>query len=152
MPTPPREPAWDITFTRLARAARPQIDAYMLHLVRRFQATGLRCDTQVVVTPRGLSSFLAVVGQRGLICIVDLTLIDGLAMGKGPYAAWSIRLLDACGDVVADDLINSAAGNLFGEAPQARPLTMWNVEQASTVVYVTAIAHFDLRQPVAPQT
>ena len=99
VPAPPGEPAWDIAFTRLTLAVRPQVDACVLELTRRFQAIGLGCDAQSRQTPRGLATFLAVVGQRGLLFIVDITLIDGMAVDRGPCAALDIRLLDACGDV-----------------------------------------------------
>jgi hypothetical protein len=36
-----------------------------------------------------------------LLCIVDMTLIDGMAVARESGAALDIRLLDACGDCVA---------------------------------------------------
>jgi len=134
IPVPPREPAWDITFTRLVRAAGPPVDACMRELALRFQALGLDTDVTVRLTPRGLSTYLALVGRRGLVCIVELTLVDGMAVGQGPCAVLDIRLLDACGDVVADGLAAEALG------PQ-------NLERAATTVYVAALAQFDLLRP-----
>jgi hypothetical protein len=95
LPTPPSDPEWVIRFTRLARDARPGVDACVLDLAQRFRAIGLGSETRFAPTPRGQSTFLALVGQRGLICIVDLTLVDGMAVGQGPCAALDIRLLDA---------------------------------------------------------
>ena len=105
-PTPvlPGEPAWDITFTRLTRLVLPGLEACMQRLAGRFQAMGLGCDTRVAQTPRGVSVFLALLGPRGLIGIVDMTLVDGQALGQAasptaalvPWAALDLRLLDAC--------------------------------------------------------
>jgi hypothetical protein len=141
---PPGEPAWDIAFTRLARALRPAVDAGVLDLAHRFQAIGLGCHLQHRLTPRGLSTFLAVLGPRGLRCIVDVTLVDGVAVGLGPWAALDIRLLDACGDVVAEGPADglhvaplSAAAAQLSRAPAA-------LAHACTVVYVAALVHFEL--------
>ena len=131
LPTPPREPAWDIAFTRLVQALRPQVETCTGDLARRFQALGVRSEVEVRPTPRGLSTFLALLGQRGLIGLVDLTLVDGMTVGQGPHALLDIRLLDACGDVVAEAL---AAGHL---------------DRAANVVYVAALAHFELLRPAA---
>lgn len=153
IPTPPSEPAWDIAFTRLTRAVQPQVEACRLDLARRFQAIGLGSDTTVTQTPRGLSTFLALVGQRGLICIVDLTLIDGMAVGQGPCAALDIRLLDACGDVVAEGLASGVLGQACGETREAREtaekLSLENLDRAATAVYVATLAQFDLLPPPA---
>jgi hypothetical protein len=149
IPAPPSEPAWDITFTRLTQAVRPQIEECVLDLARRFQAIGLGSDAQVRQTPRGLSTFLALVGQRGLICIVDMTLVDGMAIDQGPCAALDIRLLDACGDVVADGLASGVHGRAFREASAAQALMSENLDRAATAVYVATLAQFDLLRPVA---
>ena len=151
LPAPPYKPAWDIAFTRLTHAARPWIEACALDLARRFRAIGLRSDTQVRQTPRGLSTFLVLVGQRGLICIVDMTLVDGMAVGQGPCAALDIRLLDACGDVVADGLASGEQGRTFQEASAAQAFISENMDRAATVVYVAILGHFDLQLPVAWQ-
>ena len=142
IPAPPSQPAWDITVTRLTRAVRPQVEACAQGLARRFQAIGLGSDTQVRQTPRGLSTFLALVGQRGLICIVDMTLVDGMAVGQGPCAALDIRLLDACGDVL---------GRPYGETLAVDALSPENLDRAAMAVYVATLAQFDLIPPVARQ-
>jgi len=142
IPAPPSQPAWDITVTRLTRAVRPQVEACAQGLARRFQAIGLGSDTQVRQTPRGFSTFLALVGQRGLICIVDMTLVDGMAVGQGPCAALDIRLLDACGDVL---------GRACGETLVVDALSPENLDRAATAVYVATLAQFDLIPPVARQ-
>ena len=158
IPTPPSEPAWDIAFTRLARAVQPRIEACRLDLARRFQAIGLGSDTTFTQTPRGLSIFLALVGQRGLICIVDLTLVDGMAVGQGPRAALDIRLLDACGDVVVEGLASIVLGPACGETHESREaretaaaemLSPENLDRAATAVYVATLAQFDLLRPPA---
>jgi len=149
IPAPHNEPAWDITVTRLTRAVQPQVEACALDLARRFQAIGLGSDTQVRPTPRGLSTFLALVGQRGLICIIDMTLVDGMAVGHGPCAALDIRLLDACGDVAADGLGGDMLGRAFHEASAAGSLNPESLDRAATAVYVATLAQFDLLRPVA---
>jgi hypothetical protein len=131
---------------------QPRVEACRLDLARRFQAIGLGSDTTVTQTPRGLSTFLALLGQRGLVCIVDLTLVDGMAVGQGPCANLDIRLLDACGDVVAEGLAGSVLGHASGETcetPAAETLSLENLDRAATAVYVEALAQFDLLQPPA---
>ena len=149
IPPPPGEPAWDITFTRLTQIARPRVEACARDLALRFQAIGVGSDTQMRQTPRGLSTFLALVGRRGLICIVDMTLVDGMAVGQGPCAALDIRLLDACGEVVADGLANGMQSRASTEHSVAMALTSGNLDRAATAVYVTTLAQFDLLRPVA---
>jgi len=148
-PTPSGEPAWDIAFTRLAQAVRPQVEACTRDLARRFQAMGLGSEMDVRQTPRGLSTFLALVGQRGLICIVDLTLVDGMAVGQGPCAALDIRLLDACGDVVAAGLAHGMQGRAFHDGSAAQALSSEQLDRSATAVYVATLAHFDLLRPLA---
>jgi hypothetical protein len=156
----PGHPGWDITFTRLTLAARPRVEACVLDLVRRFQALGLGSHLQVRQTPRGLSTFLALVGRRGLVCIVDLTLVDGMAVGLGPCAALDIRLLDGCGDVVAElvsegvsegvagGLASNARGPALDAAWAAQALPADRLARAATAVYVATLGHFDLLRPV----
>jgi len=152
IPTPPSQPAWDITVTRLTRTVRPQVEACALYLARRFQAIGLGSDMQVQQTPRGLSTFLALVGQRGLICIVDLTVVDGMAVGQGPCASLDIRLLDACGDVAAEGLASCVLGRGCQESSVAEALSPENLDHAATAVYVETLAQFDLLRQAARRT
>lgn len=154
---PPGEPAWDITFTRLTRIVLPALEACMQGLAGRFQAMGLTCETRVAQTPRGLSVFLALLGPRGLIGIVDLTVMDGQvvgqvlgkaqarAQGKVPSAALDMRLLDACGDVVAADLARHGPDRVFHDAQgAARAITPDQLDPMLTTVYLAALALFDL--------
>ena len=133
------------------RDVRPHIEACALDLARRFQAIGLGSDTQVRQTPRGLSTFLALVGQRGLICIVDMTLVDGMAIGMGTCTVLDIRLLDACGDVAVDGLASGVFGRAYHEASATEALSPKNLDRAATAVYVASLAQFDLLGPVARQ-
>jgi hypothetical protein len=126
------------------RAMRPQVEACALDLARRFQAIGLASDTQVRQTPRGMSTFLALVGRRGLICIVDMTLVDGMTVGQGPCAALDIRLLDACGDVAADRLGIGLSGCARHDVSAAGVPRLENLDRAATAVYVATLGHFDL--------
>jgi len=152
-PTPamPTEPAWDIAFTRLAQTVQPRVEACALDLARRFQTMGLASDIRTTQTPRGLSTFVALVGQRGLLCIVDMTLVDGMAVGLGPCATLDMRLLDACGDVVADGLASSVLGGSLHEASAAMAQVPENLARAATAAYVAALGHFDLLWPAARQ-
>ena len=107
LPGAPAASGWDIEFTRLSREVQGRVRVLVQDLTHRFQAAGLNCDVQVRHTPRGLSTFLALVGQRNLLCIVDMTLIDGMTVAREPGAALDIRLLDACGDAVARQALHS---------------------------------------------
>lgn len=152
-PTPPNNPAGDISVSRMARAVRPQVQALARNLANQFQVIGMRCETQVRPTPRGQSTFLALVGQRGLVCIVDITLVDGMAVGKGQCLALDIRLLDACGDVVVDSLASGALGHGLCEISVCETsaweaLTSDKLDRAATAVYVAALSHFDLLRHV----
>jgi len=80
---------------------RVRVRVLVQDVTARFVAAGLDCDVQARQTRRGLSTFLAPVGQRGLLCMVDMTLIDGMAIARERGAALDIRLLDACGDSAA---------------------------------------------------
>jgi len=152
-PEAPKHALWDLTFTRLAIAVQPQLNAFQQGLLQRFKAIGMACETNVRQTPRGLSTMLALVGQRGLICIVDVTLIDGMAVGRGPCAALDIRLLDACGDVAAEGLASESLGQLSPDNLAVCVLfSTEQLERAATAVYVASMAHFDLLKPSAPIT
>jgi hypothetical protein len=146
IPRPPGEPAWDITFTRLAQAVQPGVEACALDLARRLEAIGVGSEMQVRQTPRGLSTFLALLGRRGLIGLVDMTLVDGMAVGHGPCATLDIRLLDACGDAVADGLTVSVLDRSLHGAAALQALQA-HMARAATAVYVETLAHFDLLQP-----
>jgi len=150
-PEPPKGPAWDITFTRLMRTVSPQIASCALHLAHRFQAIGLVSDTQIRHTPRGLSTLMAIVSQRGLSCIIDITLVDGMAVGLGPCASLDIRLLDACGEVVADGLLHGFQARSFDQTSASQVHIDEKLEQAATAAYVMALAHFDLLRPAIQQ-
>jgi hypothetical protein len=143
-PSPPSEPAWDITFTRIALAVRPQIEVFTLHLAQRFHALGLNSEVRARQTPRGQSVFLSLMTQRGLVCIVDLTLVDGMAVGTGAFATLDARLLDACGAVVAEGLANCVELRNARSCPSARLPPLENLDRAATAVYVAALAHFNL--------
>jgi hypothetical protein len=142
--SPPSEPAWDVTFTRLANAVRPGVDACAQELVRQFRAMGLGSDQQMRQTPRGCSVFLSVLGRRGLLCIVDITLIDGIAVGQGRFATLDIRLLDACGDVVAEGLARGLTCLAKPGDASVPPISLQAMLQAATVVFVCALGYFDL--------
>jgi hypothetical protein len=145
-PIPPAPPlGWEIAFTRISRSVLPPIEACMADMTRQFEAIGLSCDRQVRQTPRGLSAFLAVVGQRGLLFIVDFTLVDGMAVAGQPGAALDIRVLDACGGVVAQ--CGAAPGDRGPADYLARPeqvLAASPLERSATSVYMLAMGHFDL--------
>jgi len=148
-PAPPGLPAWDISYTRMARAVIPLAEACTHHLARRFHALGLTSSIQLRPMPRGLSTFLALVGQRGLVCFVDITLVDGMAVGHGPCAWLEMQLLDACGDVVSTHLSSDTAGHRFDPASMAQAHIADSLDRAATGVYVATLAHFDLLQPQA---
>jgi hypothetical protein len=140
----PTDHGWDIAFTRISRHALPHVNGCLQGLALRFEAIGLRCEMQLRHTPRGLSRFLAVTGQRGLLFIVDITLIDGIAVAGIRGAALDVRLLDACGDTVAHCAEKPASA-----APSYQPhadeiLAAAGLDRSAVSVFVMAMAHFDL--------
>jgi hypothetical protein len=145
----PSEPSWDIRFTRLTQAVRPRLEQCARDLGRRFQAIGLCSELQVRQTPRGLSFFLVLIGQRGLVCIIDMSLVDGTPIGQGPRALLDIRLLDACGEVAAVGLASAIHGRSFRDPRTALTVINERWELCATGIFVGALAHFDLLQPVA---
>jgi hypothetical protein len=150
-PPPPQGPSWDITFTRLAKAARPRIKSCAEDLAARFQGRGLSVDIRTRQTQRGLSTFLSLVGQQGLICIVDLTLVDGMAQGQGPVSALHLRLLDARGGVVDGDLGRGVEGLRIAPATATSFLSADSLAEAASATCRATLALFDLSGQGAPQ-
>jgi hypothetical protein len=143
-PIPPGQPGWDIAFTRLTRTVSGRIASCAADIEHRFKTHGLNSDLQVRPTPRGLSTFIALTGARGLVCIVDITLVDGMAVGRGPCTSIEIRLLDACGDLVAPGLGTSMQGTAFDAHSAMQLWTPDRMSQAATSVYLSALGLFDL--------
>ena len=77
--------------------------------------------------------------------------VDGMAIGQGPCAALEIRLLDACGDVVAEGLADGQPGRPGLETTAAQAVLTDNPAQAATAIYVATLGHFALIRPVARQ-
>lgn len=153
IPAAPSQPSWEITVTRLAQALQPRLDACAQALLRRFQGIGLRGDVQTRQTPHGQSTFLALVGQRGLIGIVDISLLDGMALGQEPYVALDVRLLDACGDVVMAALAQREPLQSAAELASSDAFSPESLDRAMTTVYVASLAQFDLQlRPPVPQS
>ena len=137
----PAQPSWDVAFTRLSRQVSERLAAVTGALTHRLEAGGLTCDLQSRQTPRGLSTFLSVVGERGLLFIFDFTLIDGMAVNRHQGATLDVRLLDGCGDVETTC------------SPQDRPgycHTLDEIVQTAGVgldpdlLHVIAIGHFNV--------
>ena len=118
--------------------------ALLAELTRRFRGAGLGCAIQLQQTPRGLSMFLALVGQRGLICIVDVTLVDGMQVAHQAGAALDIRLLDACGDVVARQPWHRPDGASTYQATAECILPNGQIRAGATSVYVLVMGLFGL--------
>ena len=144
LPGIPAGSGWDVEFTRLAREVQVGIRALARELAGRFQAAGLGCDVQVRQTPRGLSTFLALVGQRGLLCMVDMTLIDGMAVAREAGAALDIRLLDACGDSAARCSPHSTGGATGWQATSEGILAMSQVGHRATAIHLLVMGVFGL--------
>jgi hypothetical protein len=140
----PGAPGWDIAFTRISRQVMPAVDAWVQHLVGRFRSIGLHCDVQSRHTPRGESTFLAAVGQRGLLFVVDITLIDGVAVERVFGAVLDVRLLDAEGDTVmhCSTSPDDQAPSYFDGA--AALLAATDLPRCGTSLFVAALAHFGL--------
>jgi len=153
IPAAPSQPAWEITITRLTQALQPRLEACAQALLRRFQGIGLRGDLQVRQTPRGQSTFLALVGQRGLIGIVDISLLDGMALGQEPYVTLDVRLLDACGDVVMAGLAQRESLHSAAELANSDAFSPESLDRAVTAIFVASLAQFDLQlRPPVPQS
>lgn len=135
---------WDIAFTRMSRQMAPEVDACLRGLALRFQAIGLHCDLQSRPTPRGQSSLLAAVGRRGLLFIVDVTLIDGMAVAGLRGATLDVRLLDACGDTVAHCSAAAGSGALVYRTSADEVIAAAELSRSATSVFVMAMGHFDL--------
>lgn len=143
-PGAPRRFDWSLTEASMLRGATRLIDSHLEQLSRRFLALGLTCDTQVKQTPRGLSTFLAVMGRRGLLFLVDVTLADGaLAFGQ-PGAAIDVWLLDACGDVITPCTPAPAPGVARYQTITELLANQANLARTMISVYVLALAHFGL--------
>jgi hypothetical protein len=140
----PGDHGWDIAFTQLSRDVAPQVEAFVQGLTLRFRAIGLHSEMQLKQTPRGLSTFLAVMGQRGLLFIVDVTLIDGMAVAGLAGAALDVRLIDAHGDTVAHCSATPESGPLHYQTNADEIGTAAGLFRSATSVYVMAMAHFDL--------
>ena len=140
----PGDPGWDIAFTRICRDVAPHVAACLRELTRRFQAIGLHCDLQSRQTPRGMSTLLAVVGQRGLLFIVDITLVDGMAVDRCRGAALDVRLLDACGDTVAHCAAATASEQPPCRTSASEVIAAAGLARSANSVFVMAIGHFAL--------
>ncbi len=146
-PATPSGRGWDIAFTRISRDVLLEVDACVQEMKLRLLAIGLSCDRQVRQTPRGVSTFLAVAGDRGLLFIVDVTLIDGMAVAQHRGAALDIRLLDACGDTVSHCALATAPGAPIYRSSAHEVVAAAGLARSITTVCVTAMAHFDLVPP-----
>jgi len=134
---------WDIAFTRMSRQVGPEVDACLRELALRLQAIGLHCKLQSRQTPRGESSLLAAVGRRGLLFIVDITLIDGMAVAGLRGATLDVRLLDACGDTVAHCSAESGSGAPVYRTSADEVIAAVDLARSATSVFVMAMGHFD---------
>jgi len=141
---PPGYTDWDIAFTRISRQVGPEVDACLRELAHRLQAIGLHCDLLSRQTPRGESSLLATVGRRGLLFIVDITLIDGMAVAGLRGATLDVRLLDACGDTVAHCSAAAGSGAPVYRTSADEIVAAVDLARSATSVFVMAMGHFDL--------
>lgn len=144
LPGSPAASGWDMEFTRIARDVQDRVRMLVQDLTARFLAVGLDCDVQTRQTPRGLSTFLALVGQRGLLCMVDMTLIDGMAIARERGATLDIRLLDACGDSAARISPHLTDGAPAYQATSDGILAIDQVAACATAIHVTVMGMFGL--------
>jgi len=139
---------WDIAFTRMHREVQPYVDACMHDLMQRFKAMGLGGELQVRQTPRGQSTFLSLIGQRGLLFIVDITLIDGLAVSRRQGARLDIRLLDACGAIFAAGLAGWEDSEKTFHASSEQVIAAMALASTINSTCLMAICCFDVCQTV----
>jgi hypothetical protein len=140
----PEEISWDVAFTMLSREVAATVSACASALARRLEAGPLTCDIQTRQTPRGLSTFLSVIGPRGLVCIVDFTLVDGMAVSRHPGAALDVRLLDARGDVEASCSPVRASGARGFHNTGESIIAAAGLGLSVTSIHLIAMGHFDL--------
>jgi len=140
----PDHQGWDIEFTRMSRPVLAHVHQCARELTLRFQTLGLSCETQVRPTPRGLSTFLTVVGQGRLLFIVDFTLVDGMAVAGHAGAALDVRLLDASGDVREHCCPAPSPGGPGYHASFDRTFASAVSGLSATGLYLMAIDNFDL--------
>lgn len=141
---------WDIAFTKIHRALQPHVDAGMLDLMRRFQAVGLLGELQMRQTPRGQSTFLSLSDRRGLLFIVDVTLVNGLVVARQQGARLDIRLLDGNGDVLAAGLVGDETDKAIYHLGAEQVIDAADLARAIPSVYLLAICCIDVH-PVANQ-
>jgi hypothetical protein len=144
LPGWPAASSWDIEFTRVAGEVQARLRLLVRDLAARFLASGLACDVQTRQTPRGLSTFVALVGPRGLLCLVDLTLVDGMAIARERGAALDIRLLDACGDAAATCSSHLVAGAPTWQATSDGILAIERVAACATAIHLLVMGVFGL--------
>ena len=144
LPGSPAASGWDIEFTRIAREVQGRVRMLVQDLTARFIAAGLDCDVQTRQTPRGLSTFLALVGQRGLLCMVDVTVIDGMAIARERGATLDIRLLDACGDSAATCSPHMTKGTPAYQATSDGILAIDQVAACATAIHLLVMGMFGL--------
>lgn len=105
---------------------------------------GLTCDRQVKPTRRGLTTFLAAVGQRGLLFMVEISLLVVVQPAGQRDVMVDATLLDACGDVVAPCITAHRMVPGCRQACCEHILADTDLTRAMTSIYVLAMAHFDL--------
>lgn len=152
VPDGPAASGWDIEFTRLSGKVLRRVQKLVQELAARFGAAGLECDVRVRQTPRGLSTYLAVVGQRGLLFIVDMTLIDGLAVARLRGACLDIRLLDGCGDPAVHCSPHSLDDVSAFRTTLDEIMAEDQIGPCATTICLLAMGHFGLIAAATPGT
>jgi uncharacterized membrane protein (UPF0127 family) len=142
----PQTPSWDVAFTKISGRVMTRVQECADELVSRLSASGLACELRRHQTPRGLSLFLTVVGQRGLLFILDVTVIDGMAVARKQGAMLDVRLLDADGDVQvsATSPCSSGSGIFYSTSDQV--ILAAGAVLNVTSLHLLAMGHFDLVQ------
>jgi len=82
-----------------------------------------------------------VLAMHYLVCV--------LPHGHEPCAWLEMRLLDACGDVVAGGLGRDIACQIIQADSASEAVFSESLDRAATGIYVAALAHFDLLRPLA---
>ncbi len=133
---------WDIQFTRLSLEVFEMARYCLQDLTLLLSNLGLQSEVLTRQTPRGVSTYVSVIGQRGLLCIFDFTIIDGMRTARQAGAALEVRLLDAEGDVASEfSAAPPGARAAFG-AVAAEIVSATGAGLSPAVLLSTMTAHF----------
>ncbi len=94
-------PGWDIEVTRMVAALVPRFSRHFDELGRLLTVTGMTLRPEYGLSLAGYEANLNLVGRHGLLCRLQLSVVDGMAIGTERGVGLDILLLDAKNRLVA---------------------------------------------------